>query len=127
MKKILAVIAVLMFLCGTAYASDVPGWVTGGSVTFTTGGVVVTFNSVTRQVIMWNSSTTVDCYADFVCRDANYKSGFVSSNTAVVLIPAAGKISPNSVSLTVATDNIGFKCNSGSGTVNFIATGDRQF
>ena len=132
MRKVLLVLFVLLFMCGSAYATTMPNRVSANTVTFSTvaygagrGPQVVTFNSVTKHIRLLNLSTVADCYADIRCIDANGKRGFCNS-TCVILLPAIGKATPNTVEFDFATQNLGFIGNTVGSTTNGGVSGATQ-
>lgn len=129
MKNILIVMLFLFLGTGVAPAATQDNKVSSSTITFTTTGAVVSFNSSTNFISMTNLSTTTDCYADIKCLDANGRRGYLSRNqneSATMLLPRAGGITPNTVSLYFTTSNLGFISSAGSGSVSYIVTGDKD-
>ena len=134
-KKILVLLMVFA-LASPAYGATVPSHVSGGTVTYSTvthlfvkTRNMVSFNSATKWIKLINHSTTTDCYVDLDCRDANGKPGYLDRDSATVLVPAAGKQSPNTVEFNYSTRNLGFLSDTGNATgdkITFIVTGDRD-
>lgn len=135
MKKILSIVLVLLMLASNAYAVVVPTRVSGNRVTFSTISSltpsVVTFNSVTKHIIMWNDSPHVDALVDLRCWDsATSKTGLISVTNATVRLPKCDFTTPNFVTLDFATRNLGFICEADGSSpttqyVNYIVTGER--
>ena len=125
MRRLVLALMVLCFIPSIAYSAVVANRVSGSSITFDSNGNGVTFNSVTNHIIMWNESTTIDCYVDLKCFNSNGNgTGYFIRGNARVKIPASGKQSPNSVEFNFATKNLGFFSDSGSGTITYIVTGE---
>jgi hypothetical protein len=115
MKKCLVAFLVLMLIASVSYATMVSTKVTGSTVSFSTisatvnrFGTVVTFNSVTNKIYLTNLSTVADCYVDLRCTDGNGGKGYLTKDSATVLVPAVGRASPNTVVIDFATSNLGF-------------------
>lgn len=121
MKKILVVLLAVCFIPVLAYATTVDNHISGDTVSFraiswpASGAVacsvsptIVTFSSVTRHIRMMNLSVTTDCYANLTCRDDGNKRGHITTADSVVLLPAIGRATPNTVEIDFATRNIGF-------------------
>ena len=148
MKKIFVisakifVILTMLFLAVKVYATNEDTFMTGNSVDFkpiewgisNSGNsaptpTIVTFNSTTRFIRLQNLSVYADCYADLSCRDISGKRGTITSDSCVVLLPAIGRATPNTVELHFATRNIGFigsvpTSDKYKQRVHYIATGD---
>lgn len=142
MRKIFLLMLAL-FVVTFAYATTADTKVSGSTVKFGStewspigihldpvSPTVVTFSSVTRHIRITNLSRFTDCYADLKCRDANGKRGHAVTDTCVVLIPALGNISPNSVEFDFSTHNLGFVGSTGSDLkedqrVHYVVTGDQ--
>jgi len=133
MKKLLLIL-LFVLLAFPAYAVVVPTRVSGGTVTYSTidhgTPQVVTFNSITKHIIMWNESVHADCYVDLKCRDAGGKTGLITPENAIVKLPAAGTVTPNVIEIDFATWNLGFVSRVDSALpvsqiVTYIVTGER--
>ena len=141
--KILMVVLALCFMVSVGHATTVDNKVSGNTVYFRsiewsipTGGnlvtpTIVTFNSVTRHIKLMNMSTVYDCYVDITCVDANGKRGHITSNSSVILLPALGRISPNTVEFDFSTHNLGFigktttvDTGNDNNKVTYVVTGD---
>lgn len=143
-KKYLMVAAALMLFALPAFAITMDNRISGNVVSFSTvtGGAlttpnIVTFNSVTRHIKLTNLSTVANCYVDLRCVDASGKRGYMTRNSATVLVPAVGRATPNTVELDFSTYNLGFcgdtnQTSSNNGvsgsnqTISYIVTGDLQ-
>jgi hypothetical protein len=101
---------------------------TGGNLVTPT---IVTFNTVTKHIKITNLSTINDCYVDLRCIDSSGTRGHLSSGSCVVLVPALGRQSPNTVEFDFATRNLGFigggsvvRTNNDNNKVHYVVTGD---
>lgn len=142
MKKMLALVMVVMLLASVCYGAVIATKVSGSTVSFSTidaannrYGSVVTFNSVTNHIRLVNLSTVADCYVDVECKDGDGKTGYLTKNSTTVFVPAIGKATPNTVEIDFSTRNLGFVGKtidtSADGSVDgsnqkivYVATGD---
>ena len=115
MRKILVLVIALLFITSLASATMVATRVSGSMTAFgklsqqVPTGSVVTFNSITTHIVMQNLSTTRDCWADIRCvNNPTGTTGHLTSDSAVIFLPAIGRATPNTVSLDFATRNLGF-------------------
>jgi len=128
MKRILISALALCLIVGIANATVKDTKVSASTVSFSTVGTVVSFNSVTNYIRMWNASTTQDCYADIRCRDSNGMRGYLTRNageSATIFLPKAGSVTSNVVELNFSTQNLGFISDVGTGNINYVVTGDQ--
>lgn len=127
MKKVLVFLIISLFVSQAAYSATVGTRVSANTITFSTSAAAVTFNSVTNKVILRNDSPAFDVYVDVKGVDTNGKQRDANATThpytAAILIPSAST-TPNIVILDIATRNLGFISNDGSGSITYIVTGE---
>lgn len=124
MKKILLIFTALMFVVQTVFAATVATRVSGNNVLIPREGKVVTFDSVTSHLVMWTESTQDDVYVDIKCvSSADNRTGYFSTDSCVILLPARGSVTPNVIELDFSTKNLAFVCEGDGRRVNYIVTG----
>lgn len=129
MRKIWLISVSLLFTAN-AFAATVPTHISGATVNFnSTRANVVTFNTATSRVWIYNESLHHDVYVDFICRDSTHDNqrGFETTNT-VKLIKACkigGNVTPNTIEMDISIVNLGFISDTGSGSVTYRVTGER--
>jgi hypothetical protein len=123
-------ILLAVFLCVNAYGATVPVGITTDTVRFSlTHANVVTFDTATSYIELWNESKTADCYVDFFCRDSGGKRGFATSNTVKLLklTQDGGGMTMNTVALNFSTRNLGFLGDTETGDVTYRITSEQKF
>ena len=133
--KVFSIVIAVLLLSSYALAVS-PGINTrqsGNTVTFSTVARIVTFNSVTNYIKMWNNSKVRDCYVDLRCVDAAGHRGYASIDSAVIRLPALGQTTPNTVvEVNFGSSNLGFVATSVGGatgnndTVTYFVLGDQN-
>jgi len=127
MKK-LVVLLLCLLLAGNAYAAMGPTYASGNTVAYSTTGHVVSFNSVTEYIEIYNESQTTTLYVDLRGVDANGKRGFVQTSTSgLIKVGPSGASgnSDNTVKVNFSTGNIGF-LGEGSGNCSYRVIGLRE-
>lgn len=125
MKRICVLIALFLLFAVSGEATMVSVRTSSNTVSFTTVGVIATFNSVTKSIsVMNDASSGGNIYVTF---NGNL-IGWNGDKTVYVL---PGVTSPSvrlkpgmSVDIDTATDKIGYKCDDGSGTITYVATSE---
>lgn len=119
MKRIL-IVALMLFVCVPAFATTSPTYFSSNTVSFNSVDIernrnvqIVTFNSVTKHIMLRNMSPVVDAYCDIKCVDSAGKRGYANS-TASIMLFALGSATPNTVEIDFATFNLGFRAVSDS-------------
>jgi len=131
MRKILGIACLVLLLAVPAFGATVETKVSGSTVAFSSSlQTVVTFNSVTRKIIIFNESLDSDLYVDLVCVNGLGIKGEMTATSATVKVPYS--TSPNSVAFDFSTRNLGFTTQSGvagtngaGGNVTYIVFGDQ--
>lgn len=125
MRLFLTVLISLLFTANV-FAANVPTHVSGDTVSFNSvRAVVVTFNTATSNVWIWNESFTHDLFVDFICRDDTGKRGYATTNTVkLIKAPKVMELTPNTIELDISVRNLGFLSNTGTGTVTYRVTGE---
>ena len=116
MKKILALVLVVLFIASSVSATVVATRVSGSTTQWgkdasgpNATSSVITFSSVTSRIVLQNLSRTRDCWVDIKCvNNPTGTTGHLTTNSAVVLLPMLGRATPNVVQIDFATRNLGF-------------------
>ena len=136
LKARFAIIFLSSMASSTVYGAVVPRYASGNTVTYSTIGQtpkIVTFNSTTKRIIMWNNSPNTDCWVDMNCIDSWGHTGVIESRAnASVMVPRGTTATGKPVEFDYATRNGGFICevdfNSGGmnweQTITYIVIGD---
>lgn len=130
MKKLLWVVLIICLFALPASATMTNTRVSGDTIIFqgdkSNGIYVVTFNSVTTRVILYNDGPT-ELQADLRCyNSADGRTGYATSGSCVVYLPAFGTITPNTVDVNFATKNLAFEMETGKawGKIRYVVLGD---
>ena len=128
--KGIVILLLTLAISVNCYAATVPTKVSGNSVTFSTVGTIVTFNSIAKRVRIINESTLYDVYVDPICKDANGKTGYFTRNSAVIKVGAYGSVTPNTIEFDLSTKNLAFISDEGIAgarkhyVVDYVVFGD---
>ena len=131
MKKVFLIVLMILTMASFAFADVYSNnKITSNTVSFNTTGKVITFNSVVNKFTFICASTNaMPVYVTLKGANAD-NLGWNSINTVYILpdiFPPAVRILPNStITLDFNTDKIGIITDSGSGTITYIATTDRD-